>query len=80
MSRTILMLGILSLTVVAVADEQIVGGEPAPPGAYPFFSTITQQDGKHICGAALIASQWVLTAAHCIRNQAPYQVQVGMEQ
>ncbi|OCR27052.1 peptidase S1 [Pseudomonas syringae] len=80
MNRCILMLSILSLTLTAAAEERIVGGTPAPAGAYPFFSTVTKQDGTHICGAALIAPQWVLTAAHCIRNQLPHRVQIGMEQ
>lgn len=80
MTRPTLMFGILSIALVSVADERIVGGTPTPPGAYPFFSTVTEQSGKHICGGALVAPSWVLTAAHCIRNQSPYQVQIGMEQ
>lgn len=80
MSKYIVGLGVLSFLLTVNAEERIVGGEPVPSGTYPFFSTITQEGGEHICGGALVASQWVLTAAHCIRGQLPHFVQIGMEQ
>ncbi|WP_122837436.1 S1 family peptidase [Pseudomonas viridiflava] len=67
----------------AVEDVgKIVGGEPAPSGQYPFFAALVEEDGEHICGGALIAPQWVLTAAHCLTNpeKKAHAVSIGLEQ
>ena len=74
-------LAVLSLLLVGLVqpvaaaprpDPRIVGGEPADFGEYPFmvallFEPIAGNDfQKQYCGASLIDSRWVLTAAHCV--------------
>jgi secreted trypsin-like serine protease len=51
---------------------RIIGGEPADFGEYPFMvallfePTAGSDFDKQYCGGSLIASRWVLTAAHCV--------------
>lgn len=50
MRKQIWMMALLSLSLTVAADEKIIGGTPAPAGAYPFFTSLTEEDGKHLCG------------------------------
>lgn len=58
---------------------KIVGGKPAPDGAYPWqvslgVSWITDPEYAHFCGGSVYTERWIITAAHCVRNTAPAQV------
>jgi secreted trypsin-like serine protease len=47
-------------------QTRIVGGIEATSGDYPWMTALLYADGSwYGCGASLIASKWLLTAAHC---------------
>jgi len=64
-------------------DLRIVGGEEAPPGAWPWIALLGYKDEvtnkiDYLCGGALISHQHVVTAAHCVHNKNDlYSVRLG---
>jgi secreted trypsin-like serine protease len=61
-----------SVAAAPEPDPRIIGGEPADLGEYPFMVALLLEErggtdfDKQYCGGSLIASRWVLTAAHCV--------------
>jgi secreted trypsin-like serine protease len=62
---------ILPATANAIDDPAtlIIGGHDATE-QYDWMASL-QRAGNHSCGASLIDKQWVVTAAHCVRDAAP---------
>lgn len=49
------------------SQPQIVGGSQANPHEFPWQVALTLSDHTY-CGGSLVASTWVVTAAHCVAN------------
>jgi len=65
---------LLSANASGSVSQRIVGGNAADSGEYPWMAVIVDADRSdiydgHRCGAALIDSGWVVTAAHCVKNE-----------
>uniref|UniRef100_A0A8B9DW27 Peptidase S1 domain-containing protein n=1 Tax=Anser cygnoides TaxID=8845 RepID=A0A8B9DW27_ANSCY len=50
--------------------DRIIGGEEAVPYSWPWQVSI-QISNEHICGGAVLAKEWVVTAAHCFNSNVP---------
>lgn len=48
---------------------RIVGGQIAQKHSWPWMVAILEKSKEQFCGGTLIAPQWVLTAAHCVRKK-----------
>ncbi|XP_067141771.1 chymotrypsinogen B-like [Centruroides vittatus] len=53
-------------------EERIIGGREAVPGSWPWQVDLQLNyvnPNGHMCGGAIVNSQWVITASHCFQPQ-----------
>ncbi|XP_040069888.1 enteropeptidase-like [Ixodes scapularis] len=50
-------------------SARIINGTEAPPHHWPWMVAIYNSNDTLLCGGVLIAEEYVVTAAHCFRNQ-----------
>ena len=46
-------------------DTRIIGGDEVAEGVLPYQVSIQNTFGEHVCGGAIVAPEWILTAGHC---------------
>ena len=86
MRRTSRLGAVLAAATLAAAGlslapaNAIVGGSTVPDGEYAFMASMQTKGSSgtdgHFCGGSVIATNWVLTAAHCMVDTAPGDIQV----
>ena len=57
--------------------SDIVGGQAADPGEYPWQVMLLDSSGRFFCGGSLIHAKWVLTAGHCTYGITVARVVLG---
>jgi secreted trypsin-like serine protease len=74
--RIALLAAVTAALALPSPADAIVGGQDASRD-YPYMVALTEADGAWAgCGASLIRSDWVLTAAHCVVDTKPADLAV----
>lgn len=67
-----------NVTAPVITDHIVGQADKAKGGEFPFAALVIYNVTRHRCGAAIISDRFLLSAAHCFRDEfAPIRVRVG---
>ncbi|KAK4874969.1 hypothetical protein RN001_014329 [Aquatica leii] len=72
-----LLFFILYVTYAYAFPTKVVNGSDASEGEFPYIVSLRSYGG-HICGASILDSLHILTAAHCVSSSSGLSVQYGV--